>query len=80
MIDTSMGKQFHAMADRIDHSMEMAHFGGACVIIPPDGGGDSIELLLLDASADPAQFWATIATRIQLILQRLEQQRGAYGR
>ena len=40
-------------------------FGGACVIIPPTGAGEPIEILMLDNSADLAQFFSTVATRVQ---------------
>ena len=58
-------------------------FGGAVVIVPPPGGGDTIEFLMLDASGDVAQFWSTIKSRIDIVLDKLnEQQRVAqtYGR
>lgn len=71
-------ESFTTMAVRIEHNANST-FGGACVIIPPEGGGDAIELLLLDASADPAQFWSTIATRIQVVLTKLDDQKRAYG-
>jgi hypothetical protein len=66
------------MADRIDHNAPMAPdtpnvlFGGAAVIIPPNNGGKPVELLILDASSDPAQFWATVMTRIKLVVDEIE--------
>jgi len=39
------------------------NFGGALVIVPPVGGGDPIETLILDNNQSPAQFWATIETK-----------------
>ena len=38
-------------------------FGGAVVIIPPDGAGENIEVLMIDSDNSPAQFWATIETK-----------------
>ena len=68
------------MAIKIDHNVGST-FGGAAVIVAPDG--DKVELLLLDASADPAQFWGTVSSRIEIILEnykdKVRQQR-AFGR
>jgi hypothetical protein len=52
------------MADRIEHNKD-ASFGGACVIVLPQG--EAIEFVTLDAQPDEAQFISTIATRLQLI-------------
>ena len=69
---------FTKMAERIKHNVD-ATFGGAVVIVPP-GGTDPIELLMLDAQGDAGQFWGTIKTRIQLAVDKLdEQQRVAQG-
>ncbi len=74
MTDTEQAKRFHAMADSIDHNSG-GTFGGAAVIIPPADGGEPIELLILDLKADPAQFWSTIKTRIEIKLAELDEQR-----
>ena len=57
-------ERFRKMADRIELNKESG-FGGACVISPPQGAGDPIEILMLDNSADLAQFFSTVATRVQ---------------
>ena len=68
---------FTKMAARLLHNAD-ATFGGAVVIVPPVG--DPIELLMLDAQGDAGQFWGTIKTRIQLAVDKLdEQQRVAQG-
>jgi len=67
----SKAAQFRTMADRIDHN-QGSTFGGAAVIMPPDNGGDPVELLIIDAKADPAQFWGTILTRAQMEVQKLQ--------
>ena len=69
--ESDVSGRYRAMADRLDHNATDT-FGGACVIIPPAGGGDPIELLMLDSKGDPAQFWATISTRIQIVLEDLK--------
>ena len=72
---------FDKMAERIRHNKD-ATFGGACVIIPPTGGA-SIEVLMLDSASDLAQFYSTIATRLQIALDQLKDQeatRRAFGR
>lgn len=65
-------ERFKAMAAAIEHNGD-ATFGGAVVIIPPPNGGEAIELLILDLKADPAQFWSTIRTRIDIKLAELDQ-------
>jgi len=70
---------FTRMADRIAHNPD-ATFGGAVVIIPPGTVGEPIELLMLDAAGDEAQFWSTILTRIQMVIQKIgERERVASG-
>ena len=77
----SNDEQFTRMADRIKHNAD-ATFGGACVIVPP-GDGKPIELLLLDATGDEAQFYATIMTRLQMAVSEIEARKRqglAFGR
>ena len=74
--------RFKAMAAAIEHN-PIATFGGAVVIMPPANGGEPIELLILDLKADPAQFWSTIRTRIDIKLAELDESRRtnqAFGR
>ena len=68
--------RFRKMAERIDHNND-AGFGGACVFIPPQGMGDPIEVLILDNAGDPAQFYSTVATRLQIALDKLQGQNQA---
>jgi hypothetical protein len=71
---------FQVMTHRIIHNAD-AKFGGACVIVPP-GTGKPVELLVLDASEDEGQFWATILTRIQMAMDdknRQTQQARVFG-
>jgi hypothetical protein len=73
---------FRKMADRIDHNKD-AGFGGACVFIPPQGMGEPIEILILDTGSEAAQFYSTVATRLQITLDKLQSQNqvaGTYGR
>jgi len=67
-------ERFTAMAASIEHN-PIATFGGAVVIMPPLNGGEPIELLILDLKADPAQFWSTIRTRIDIKLAELDETR-----
>lgn len=72
----SCAKCFSRMSERVLHNQD-ATFGGAVVIVPPKNAGEQIELLMLDAQGDPAQFWSTIQTRIAIVLDKLkEQERG----
>lgn len=65
--------KFREMAERIDLNQEQP-FGGAVVIVPPDG--DPVTLLLLDESNDSvearAQFWGTVQARIGMAMKELE--------
>ena len=78
----SNAERFRKMAERIDHNSD-AGFGGACVVIPPAGSGDPIEVLLLDNAADPATFYSTVSTRLQLALDKIAEvkaQQMGFGR
>jgi hypothetical protein len=60
--DPPVSDYFRKMATAIDHNAA-AGFGGAFVIIPPEGGGNPIETLILDEKQDPAQFWTLLKTK-----------------
>lgn len=68
----SSNSPFIQMAERIALNKD-SNFGGAVVIVPPENGGEPIELLILDLKADPAQFWATIKTRIDIKIAELDE-------
>lgn len=61
---------FSDMAERVERNGD-DHFGGAAVIVAPDG--KVISLLMVDDSKDQAQFWATIKTRVQLEMQAMSE-------
>jgi hypothetical protein len=78
--DDDPSVHFSAMAQRIIHNAG-GEFGGAAVIISP--GGIQIEVLMLGAGSDEAQFLSTIKTRIDIKLAEVdEKQRNqtAFGR
>lgn len=76
-IDTA---PFTRMAEAIERN-KAAGFGGAFVIVPPANGGTVVETLILDASQDPAQFWALLQTKCTTQLAELDAaQRAQYGR
>lgn len=84
---TDYSDRFRRMATSIDHNNTRHNpmpFAGAVVIVPPKDGGDPVELLLLDEKADPAQFWATVLTRVQMRINEIQdaQQKASamYGR
>lgn len=83
MVDSvASADRFRAMAVRIDTNSNDS-FGGAFVIIPPEGGGDPIETLILDRQQDLAQFWNAVISKCQIMLAKAEQdhrQQGAFGR
>ncbi len=61
------------VADQIDANNPDT-FGGVAVIVPPQNGGDPIEVLIFDPKKNAAQFYATIQTRLQGQLADLDQQ------
>ena len=69
--------KFKEMAERIERNSQES-FGGACVIVPPEG--EPIELLIFDATADPAQFIGAVSARLSMALSALEQELKALGR
>jgi hypothetical protein len=69
--DLKLAERFRAMANRIERNP--SEFGGACVIIPP-GGGEGIEFLLIDAKGDVAQYYGTILTKVQVVMEEMKDQ------
>jgi hypothetical protein len=81
MTEATPATKFREMADRIDHNVD-SRFAGAVVIIPPTAeqggyGGDPIEILMLDPSGNPAQFWSTLKTRVEITLAELQERERA---
>ena len=66
----SSSERFRKMADRIDHNKD-AGFGGACVLVPPAGSGEPIEVLILDNDANAAQFYSAVSSRIEITLNQI---------
>lgn len=80
--ETPQAARFRVMANRIDHNAD-AVFAGAAVIVPPAEGGEPVEMLIIDSSQSPAQFWGALLTKCQISLKDLdEKQRNtqAFGR
>lgn len=75
-----LAERFRAMADSIQNNAKEG-FGGAFVIVPPDGGGNPIETLVLANSPDLALFWNSVITKCQIMLASVEQgqRQGAFG-
>lgn len=81
-VENAAADNFQAMADRIRHNADQK-FGGAFVVVPPDGQGDTLEVLILDTKMEPAQFWSTLKTKCDMALSELDTRArtvGAYGR
>lgn len=72
-IPTGTAKPFEKVAEDILHNTDRATFGGAAVIVPPEGGGDPIELLVLSSTGDPAEFWILLKTRVDAQIQAVDQ-------
>lgn len=62
---------FRNMSQRIEHN-EQGGFGGAFVIVPPDGAAP-METLILDATSDAAQFFMLLQARITTRLKEIEE-------
>ncbi len=70
-------ERFRKMADAIESNAERG-FGGAFVIMPPEG--DPIETLILDSKQDPSQFYMLLKTKCDIALNELDaKQRQAQG-
>ena len=63
---------FRTMAECIEKN---DNFGGAFVIVPPEGAGEPVQTLLLDPSPDPAMFWQMIQTKCQIMIAEIEIQK-----
>ena len=61
---------FREMVKAIEHNKDQP-CGGAVVIVPPQGGGDPIAFMTIGA-ADLAQFYGNITSRVQIVLQGLQ--------
>lgn len=60
------------VADQIE-KMDADTFGGVAVIVPPQDGGDPIEVLILDPKKNIGQFYSTVLTRVQFEMGEMEQ-------
>lgn len=70
------------MADLMDRNADQP-FGGAFVVIPPENGGEVLEMLVLDNKRDAAQFWSTLKTKCEIQVTELDEQhsqRQPFGR
>lgn len=69
---------FAAMVERIRKNAD-EQFGGAFVIVPPDGAGEPMQLLALSVT-DPAAFWIMLQNQIKTALEELQaKQANPYG-
>lgn len=68
----ALAAPFAAMAEQIRHNGAQS-FGGAFVIVPPAIGGEPIVTLVLDPKQDPILFWASVKSKIDMVLAQLEE-------
>lgn len=61
---------FVDMADRIGRNPS-ADFGGAFLIVPPEG--DHISTLILDSDRNLSQFWSLVKARAELALAQIQE-------
>ncbi len=70
---------FTQMASRVQRNSDES-FGGAFVIVPPEGAGEVMQLLAL-TSTDPAAFWIMLQGQINKALEEIQsRQNHPYGR
>jgi len=76
----SNSDRFRRMAEAIDHNTDSG-FGGAFVIVAPEGG-NPLETLILDAGQDHMQFWILLRTKCDVEIKRLDtiERQGAFRR
>ena len=68
---------FRRMAEQIDKNAG-SHFGGSFLIVPPTG--DPVEVLILNSTRDPSQFWGMLDATVKFALANLDEQaRNAQG-
>ena len=76
----SNAEPFTVMAGKIVANMHNG-FAGAFVIVPP--GGEPKDMLILDSKANPAIFWSTLKTMVDIALAEIEaeqrQGQGGFG-
>lgn len=68
--------RFRAMADAVERNAQ-GSFGGAFVVIPPEGGGEPLETLILDNRQDIAQFWIFLKTKSENEIAAVDQKQRA---
>ncbi|MDE2097110.1 MAG: hypothetical protein KGL39_07680 [Patescibacteria group bacterium] len=64
---------FRKMAERIDANAD-AGFGGAFVIVPPEGGGDPASTMIIDPTSDPTAFWSFLKTKAEISLDAMQRE------
>ncbi len=77
----SNADRFSKMAAALDHN-SASGFGGAWVVVPPEGGGEPIETLILDSKQDAAQFWSLLQAKASVMIAEIEEKKrtqGAFG-
>jgi hypothetical protein len=80
--EQAVSDKFRQMADRIDHNAASG-FGGCACIVLPDSNRRTIEILVLDSTADVGQFLGAVSTRIKMLAEELDaqaKQNQAFGR
>lgn len=71
--------RFADMAKRMEHNAN-SKFGGAFVIVPPEGAGEPMEALILDTTGDPAQFLMLLQAKITQVLAMIDNAQRRLGR
>lgn len=72
------GEPFFLMRERIAKNADEA-FGGAFVIVPPEGAGEPMQLLAL-TTTDASDFWLMLNAQIKKALEELQaKQSNPYG-
>ena len=67
---------FRTVADKIDLNRSNG-FGGAFVIVAPDGA--THDLLILDSQATPVMFYSALKTRVDIALAEIDEAQRSSG-
>jgi hypothetical protein len=67
-----LADRFRKMADDIERNAG-AGFGGAFVVVPPEGGGEPFEQLFVTDRQDPSDFWVLLSSKCKTAITAVDQ-------
>lgn len=73
MTPQEIATQFRRMADLVERNADHG-FGGAFVVVPPEGGGNAFDQLFVTVKQDAAVFWNTLTSLAKLEVDAADRQ------